>query len=224
MTIRTIPGMGHPAASPPDPSGDLLRHRSFGEGYDPTAVDRLGVWLSTHRVRRAVGSFDGKRVVDVGCGYHATLARTMLDRVAAMTLIDVSISPELAAHPRVLAIEGALPGALDALADTSADVVVCNSVLEHLWEPLEAIRHMHRVAVPGGVVLLNVPTWRGKRFLELAAFRLRLSPADEMNDHKAYYDPEDLWPLLVRAGFRPQDIRCFRHKLGLNTFAICRRR
>jgi hypothetical protein len=36
-----------------------------------------------------------------------------------------------------------------------------------------------------------------------------------------YYDPRELWPCLVRAGFRPRDIRCHRHKLGLNTFAVC---
>ena len=42
-----------------------------------------------------------------------------------------------------------------------------------------------------------------------------------MDDHKTYYDPRDLWPLLVRAGFRPQAIRCLRHKFGLNTFAVC---
>ena len=39
----------------------------------------------------------------------------------------------------------------------------------------------------------------------------------------AYYDPRDLWPMLVRAGFRPRAIKCHRHKLGLNTFAVCRR-
>ena len=72
------------------------------------------------------------------------------------------------------------------------------------------------------MLLVNVPTWRGKRALEFAAFRLGVSPADEMNDHKRYYDPKDLWPLLVEAGFRPSDIRCHRHKLGLNTFAVCR--
>jgi len=69
---------------------------------------------------------------------------------------------------------------------------------------------------------VNVPSWRGKRFLELSAYRLGLSPAEEIDDHKAYYDPRDLWPLLVRAGFRPSEIRCFRHKFGLNTFAVCR--
>ena len=43
-----------------------------------------------------------------------------------------------------------------------------------------------------------------------------------MNDHKRYYDPRDLWPMLVEAGFVPSDIRCRRHKFGLNTFAVCR--
>ena len=43
-----------------------------------------------------------------------------------------------------------------------------------------------------------------------------------MDDHKAYYDPRDLWPMLVEAGFKPRNISCFRHKFGLNTFAVCR--
>ncbi len=31
-----------------------------------------------------------------------------------------------------------------------------------------------------------------------------------------------IWPMLVAAGFRPSQIRCFSHKFGLNTFAVCR--
>ena len=58
--------------------------------------------------------------------------------------------------------------------------------------------------------------------LEFSAFRLGLSPKDEMDDHKAYYDVKDFWPLLVRAGFLPSRIHCFSHKFGLNTFAVCR--
>jgi hypothetical protein len=49
-----------------------------------------------------------------------------------------------------------------------------------------------------------------------------LSPAEEMDDHKTYYDVPNLWPMLVAAGFRPKNIRCFPHKFGLNTFAVCR--
>lgn len=200
-----------------------IRNRAYGEGYAPTPVDRFGVWLSSQRIHRAVPNFAERRVADVGCGYHAAFSRTLIDDVAELILLDLHIEPNLKEHLKVRAIEGMLPDTLSQLADATVDVVICNSVLEHLWEPSAALAELYRITAPGGVALVNVPSWRGKWFLELSAFRLRLSPADEMNDHKSYYDPADLWPLLVKAGFRPDHIRCFRHKFGLNTFAQCRR-
>jgi SAM-dependent methyltransferase len=199
------------------------REGAYGQHRDPSLVDRFGVWLSTRRFRRAVPEFSGKRVGDFGCGYEAAFSRTLLDRAAELVLIDVALAPDLSERAGVRAIEGALPEALGQIENESLDVVVLNSVLEHLWEPERTLAELHRIAAPGGIVLVNVPSWRGKRFLELSAFRLGTSPAEEMDDHKAYYDPRDLWPMLVRAGFRPRDIRCFRHKFGLNTFAECRR-
>jgi SAM-dependent methyltransferase len=195
---------------------------SFGEGYSLTPVDRFGIWLSARRLRHEVGTFACKRVGDFGCGYDATFVRSVLGEVASAALVDVTLAPDLRQHPKVTAVEGTLPEALAKFDDASLDVVMCTSVLEHLWEPQEALLEFRRLLAPGGTCLLNVPTWLGKRALELSAFRLGLSPADSIDDHKAYYDPRDLWPMLVRAGFRPQRIRCFRHKFGLNTFASCR--
>jgi 2-polyprenyl-3-methyl-5-hydroxy-6-metoxy-1,4-benzoquinol methylase len=198
------------------------REHAYGEDHDLTPIERFGVWLSSWQIRRSVPDFAGQRVADVGCGYRATIARTLLDQVGSLLLTDISLDPELATRPKVTAIEGWLPDALTSVAEGSQDVVICNSVLEHLWEPMATLRELERILVPGGLLLLNVPSWRGKTFLEFAAFRLGASP-EEMDDHKMYYDPRDLWPLLVQAGFRPRDIRCFRHKLGLNTFARCRK-
>jgi SAM-dependent methyltransferase len=195
------------------------RSASFGQGYAPTPVDRFGVWLSARQIHRHVRSFTGKDIADLGCGYHAAFTRTVLDRVASATLVDVSIADDLKAHPKVSAIEGALPESLAALADRSLDVVMIVSVLEHLWKPLETLTEIRRLLRPGGTCLVNVPSWRGKTYLELSAFKLGLSPAAEMDDHKTYYDVKDLWPLLVRAGFLPSEIHCFSHKFGLNTFA-----
>ena len=200
-----------------------VRNRAYAQEWSPTPVDRLGVWLSARRMRRTVPDFHDLDVADVGCGYHATFARTLLDEVRSLTLVDVAVSPELGSDPRVEVREGTLPQVLEHIPGESLDVVVCNSVLEHLWEPGETLSQIHRLLRRGGTALINVPSWRGKFFLELSAFRLRLSPADEMDDHKTYYDTRDLWPLLVRAGFLPRNIRCFPHKLGLNTFAVCRR-
>ncbi|HXZ83657.1 MAG TPA: methyltransferase domain-containing protein [Acidimicrobiales bacterium] len=201
---------------------DSPRSGSFGQERLPSVVDRLGVWLTGVRIRRAVGDFRDLDVGDFGCGYQATFARTIIPIAASVTLVDVTLAPDLKVEQTVQALEGSLPEVLQGIATTSLDVVLCISVLEHLVQPDIALREFHRVLRPGGVCVVNVPTWLGKRALELSAFRLGWSPADEMDDHKYYFDPKDLWPLLVQAGFLPHNIRCFRHKLGLNTFAVCR--
>lgn len=201
---------------------DVSREAAFGQEGRITGVDRAGIWLSGHQIRRTVGSLDGKDVGDFGCGFQATYMRTVLDEVRSATLVDISLADDLKSRPNITAIEGKLPGVLQDLPDRSLDVILCMSVLEHLWEPGQALTHFRRLVRPGGVLAINVPSWRGKRALELSAFRLGLSPASEMDDHKRYYDPRDLWPLLVAARFVPHGIRCFRHKLGLNTFAVCK--
>ena len=201
---------------------DVSREAAFGQEGRITGVDRAGVWLSGHQIRRTVGSLDDKDVGDVGCGFQATYMRTVLDTVRSATLVDISLADDLKSRPNVTAIEGKLPGVLEDLPDRSLDVILCMSVLEHLWAPDQALTHFRRLVRPGGVLAINVPSWRGKRALEFSAFRLGLSPASEMDDHKRYYDPRDLWPLLVTARFMPHGIRCFRHKLGLNTFAVCK--
>ena len=198
-----------------------LRDRAYGQGYEPTMVDRFGVWLSARQIRRYAGSLTGKRIGDFGCGYHAAFVRTVLPQVEQAVLIDSALAVDLKSSPKVTAIEGILPDVLQQVPSASLDVVLCISVLEHMWDPLVLLRHCFRIARPEGTCLFNVPSWRGKKFLEYSAFRLGLSPRDEMDDHKAYYDVKDFWPLLVRAGFLPSRIRCFSHKFGLNTFAVC---
>lgn len=201
---------------------ERIREGAFGQDRRLSSVDRFGTWLSSRAIRRHAGSFAGLRIGDFGCGYDARFVRTVLDVVDEAVLVDVALAPDLETHPRVTAVRGRLPDAVEQIEDGSLDAVLCISVLEHLEDPLTALRGFHRLLRPGGVCLVNVPTWRGKRFLELSAFRLRLSPAEEMDDHKRYYDPRDLWPLLVAAGFLPSRIKCYRHKFGLNTFAACR--
>jgi SAM-dependent methyltransferase len=197
------------------------RAGSYGQHRPPTPVDRFGVWLGARAARRA-GDFEGARLADFGCGYNATFARTQLAVVRQALLVDLALADDLKRHPNVTAVEGSVLDVLPTLDDASLDVVMCLSVLEHLSESQTALDHFHRLLAPGGTVILNVPSWLGKPLLEFAAFRLGVSPAEEMDDHKAYYDPRDLWPMLVRAGFRPSLIRCHRHKFGLNTSAVCR--
>jgi SAM-dependent methyltransferase len=197
------------------------RSGAYGQNREQSFVDRFGVWLSGRAVRRHA-ALAGQRVGDFGCGYEASFARGLLGSAAELTLVDLALADDLKSDRRVRAIEGPLPESLASLDSASVDVALCLSVLEHLSDPQLMLDETHRLLAPGGVALINVPNWLGKRFLELSAFRFGLSPAEEMNDHKRYYDPRDLWPMLVAAGWRPSEIRIRRHKFGLNTFAVCR--
>ena len=201
----------------------MNRIAAFGQDQPLSWVDRFGVWLSARQIRRWSGDVEGLRVCDVGSGYHARLARRFALDGAKATAVDMAISADLRQIEGLEYVEGRLPGVLEGLATESWDLVLCISVLEHLREPGDALAHFYRMLAPGGLCLINVPSWRGKRFLEYSAFHLGLSPKAEMDDHKMYYDTKDLWPLLVRAGFFPSGIRCFKHKFGLNTFAACRK-
>lgn len=197
-----------------------VRSTSFGQDHGLSPVDRLGTWLSQRAVTRRT-RLDGARWADIGCGYDAHLARGLADRAAATTVVDVALSDAVRADGRLRAIEGVLPEVLADLGDGTFDVITCISVLEHVQDDLRTVCELRRLLADGGTLVLNVPSWWGRTALEFSAFRLGLSPADEMNDHKRYYDPRDLWPLLVRAGFVPQHLSCRRHKLGLNTLAVC---
>jgi SAM-dependent methyltransferase len=202
---------------------DPVRASSYGQEWSLTPVDRLGVWLSGRSIRAATGSVKGSTLGDFGAGFEARITRSLLPQLKHAVVVDLSISDDLQREPKVTVVEGQLPAVMSKVADSSLDVALCISVLEHLWEPELMLAELYRVLRTGGTCIVSVPTWQGKRFLELSAFRLGLSPAEEMDDHKTYYDPKDLWPLLVRAGFVPHAIRCRRHKLGLNTLAVCQK-
>jgi len=191
---------------------------SYGE-KGTTLVDRFGVWLSQRAIRRVLPRRNDLRVLELGCGYRATQLLALRDRLGHGTGVDFRIAPALQAEPGFSFFEGAIDEVIPQLGRESFDAVLLISVLEHLAEPAAVLSAIRRLLRPGGVLLVNVPTWRGKIFLEFSAFRLGLSPSVEMNDHKMYYDKRDLWPLLIRAGFRPSDLRLRYHKFGLNLFA-----
>jgi SAM-dependent methyltransferase len=187
-----------------------------------SAMDRLGVFLGRSRIRRAFRGHDCPDVLDIGCGHQAALLRDLAPRIRSGLGIESKVCDAAKAVPNLRFIEGAAENALPTLEDRSFDVVTMISVLEHLSEPLDVLRECRRVLRPAGSLLLNVPNWRGKPFLELAAFRLKVVTFEGIDDHKTYYDKRDLWPLLVKAGFRPSRIHMAYHKLGLNLFAVAK--
>jgi len=186
-------------------------------------ADRLGVWLSQRAIRRYLPRRNNLEVLELGCGYRAAPLIALRPKLKRGIGVDFQIAPDLHALEGFTFLEGTIEEVLPKLESERLDVVMLISVLEHLVEPESVIEAAWRMLRPSGLLLINVPTWLGKRFLEFSAFRLGLSPKVEMDDHKMYYGRRDLWPILVRAGFKPSQIRLGYHKLGLNLFAVAQK-
>jgi SAM-dependent methyltransferase len=100
-----------------------------------------------------------KEIVDVGCGTGAILKQ--LGNPDKNVGID--IAPEAISFCRQRGLNNVQEGDILALPfpDASFDAVICSSVLYHEWvsDVGGAMREMHRVLRPGGVLLINVPAF-----------------------------------------------------------------
>jgi SAM-dependent methyltransferase len=195
------------------------RASPYGE-HGLSLVDRFGVYLSKRKILRSIKGRNSFKVLDIGCGYNASILYSLLPNIKEGTGIDIKISDRAKSTEKISFIEGDVEHVLPDLPDEQFDLILMISVLEHLWKPQQALFHCSRILRSGGIFLINVPTWRGKAFLEFSAFTLGTSPACEMDDHKMYFDKQNLWPLLVYAGFRPSKINLQYIKFGLNLFAL----
>jgi len=186
-------------------------------------MDRLRTWLVGITIRRSIPKHKPVAVLDLGCGYHATYLRALEARLSSGVGVDFHVSADCKTIPRLTFIEDSIESALPALPPEQFDVVLFISVLEHVWDPLAALENCYRVLRKDGVLILHVPTWYAKPILEFSAFRLGTSPACEMDDHKMYYGKRELWPLLVRAGFKPSGIKLAYQKLGMTLFGLVKK-
>jgi SAM-dependent methyltransferase len=201
----------------------LTRRAAYGQTGALSVADRLGAWLSLRAIRRHLPpNRSDLKLLEIGCGYNAPNLLALSPILKEGVGVDFQINPKIKRSPLQF-LEMAAEEGLHLLPADHFDCVLLISVLEHLWEPLMVLQESYRLLTAKGVLLINVPTWRGKKCLEFSAFRLGTSPALEMDDHKMYYDQRDLWPLLVQTGFKPSQLCLYYHKWGLNLFGVAGR-
>lgn len=123
--------------------------------------------LRSHRWRTATNSAayligelrPGLDVLDVGCG-PGTITADLAELVAPGRVTAVDAAEDVLRQARETAVERGLDSVRFAVADVhdldfpddSFDVVHAHQVLQHVGDPVQALREMRRVCRPGGIV------------------------------------------------------------------------
>jgi ubiquinone/menaquinone biosynthesis C-methylase UbiE len=125
-------------------------HESVLRSHRWRTVDNSAAYASAYLTA-------GARVLDVGCG-PGTITIDIARRVAPGTVIGIDASPDIIEQARIDAagIENVEFTAGDVYAldipDDSFDLVHAHQVLQHVPDPVGALREMRRVCSPDGVV------------------------------------------------------------------------
>lgn len=157
-------------------------------------------------------------LLDVGCGYDARILQNMLPWISKGIGLDFEVAENLKRHERLSFLEGDLTDTLKNIPQETVDVIVFLSILEHLEDPVSILSDARRLLRMNGRIFFCSPTWFGKWVLERIISNKLLDPYGETpkqyNSHKMYYDPRDMWPLLVKAGFVSTEIKIWRSNFG----------
>jgi SAM-dependent methyltransferase len=146
-----------------------------------------------NRVLPYIKGYQNCELLDIGCGWEARLLKEVEPYIYRGFGVDFKAPKILTDKIRTISVtlEDRLP-----FEDASFDLITLLAVLEHLDHPLSILRECARLLRPGGAILLTVPSWRAKPVLEFLAFRLGIVSADEIRDHKRYFNREDLFELF----------------------------
>jgi ubiquinone/menaquinone biosynthesis C-methylase UbiE len=100
-----------------------------------------------------------KQILDAGCGTGAILKRLGNSEKN----VGVDLAPEAISFCQERGLKNVRQGDVCALPfeDSSFDAIVCSSVIYHEWvsDVTAAVREMHRVLRPNGVLVINVPAF-----------------------------------------------------------------
>ena len=125
-------------------------------------------------------------VFEYGVGWGWNLAALKCGRKVGFDIADA-----VREKVKGQGIEFIAPGQMQ---DGSVDVVICHHTLEHLADPVAALKKMRRILKPGGKLLLFVPFERESKYTRFER--------DEANHHLYSWNVQTLGNLVEECGYR----------------------
>ena len=161
------------------------------------------------------------KVLDLGCGYNGALLRKFANKISEGVGIDISINKKRQIS-KIKLISSRLDRPLT-ISHNHFGIVTSLAVTEHLQDPTLMYKSAFGALKKNGLFILTTPSPTAKPILEFLALKLGLISRQEIEDHKKYYNKEELKDLLKSAGFKENNITIKPFGFGLNTLAIAKK-
>ena len=134
------------------------RRIDWEAAFSALGTDRQFADGGRYGIVRRETSGRGKSLLELGCGAGETAAYMALRKGFEITGVDIFLVPHLQdfEYPGMQFLQ--FNGNNDfPLPDSRFDVVMAMMVMEHVFEPFDFLREIHRVSKPGATLYLNVP-------------------------------------------------------------------
>ncbi len=149
----------------------------------------------------------GEEVLDVGCGRGETTAGIAAAgfKVTGMEISPVALAQAREKYRDLSFTEGSLEEPLP-FPPESFDAVFAGETLEHLMEPVLALRHIHRVLRPRGKLVVTVPYHGFLKNLAITLFGFYVH-YHPLSFHVRFFTPRTLSETLRHSDFAPYRVQ-----------------